>query len=242
MSTTSLIDRMFTYAGGFSRTGTRSILHLIQEGQDKLLIRNSEFQRFISTDNKGWPPYLYTTAGTYRYNIASPNLSCTLTKTIGGTAYAVRAKKVNKIFVDTSTDYDYNRTWLGKPYVVGFDNPYRTSNDRVEVANIPIRAEPALENTVAYVDFKEDPGTSTDVYFVDFSWEAPRLDSESIPLCVPEEYEEALEDYVLGRIEKMSNGNTGERLIRFEQFWIPKYASESEDGQFYDQWQVENYF
>lgn len=232
MSTTALVDRIVPWANNWDRTGTRSILNLIQQGQDELLDYDEWYMRFVGT-NKGFPPYLTTTAGTYAYDVKTANLGETLEKTIGGTAYAVRCRQVLRVFVDTTTDYDYNRRWVGLPYIIGFDNPYRTSNDRVNVADIPVRTYPALENTDAQIIFIEDPGTTTEVYFVEMAWEAPRLDSESIPLVVPTIYENALEDYVIGTIEQFSNGKWNERLEGFYRgpnSWITRYQQEMGEG------------
>ena len=247
MSTKALIDRVKPYAKGFSRTGTKGILNLVQRGQDLLFNEESDYMRFIPTDNQGFPAYLQTTDGEYNYNINSTTLASTLQKSIGGTNRTIRCKRVLKIFVDTSTNYDFNRRWIGDPYVIGYNNPYRTSNDRIRVADIPCRNEPALENTEALVRFPDNPGTTTDIYFCDFIWEPPRLTAETIPLVVPTLYEEAIEDYVLGTIEKYSNGKTGERLMRFftgdprtgEPSWIEKFQTEMDMGASIGNWKTE---
>jgi len=223
MSTKSLIDYIKPRAKGWSRN---SILSLIQEGQDMFFDYDSAYMHFVSTDNKGYPPYLLTTADTYRYNVVSANLSATLTKTIGGTDYDVRCREVVRVLVDTSVDYDYNRTWVGEPFVWTFSNPYRTDTDRTMMAQIPINQSPALEDTSAYIEFLEDPGTSTEIYFIDFLWEPPRLTAETIPLVVPKLYEIALRDYVIGTIQLDENGKQSDRLTKFEQYWIPKFRTE----------------
>lgn len=223
MATKTLLDRVQPYASGWARTGTRSLLRLAQEGQDELLDADVYYNRFISTDNKGFPPYLKTTAETYKYEITNANLSATLTKNIGGTAYVIRARQVLAVFLDVrASDYGYERRWIGLPYIYYFSNPYSSNVDRKEVSRIPVGSYPALESTAAYIEFKEDPGTSTDKYFIEFTWEAPRLVSENIPLVVPEMFESALEDYIIGKIQWFENGKYNERLERFENIWKPK--------------------
>lgn len=239
MSTTSLIDRIIPFAKGWNRTGNKSILQLIEEGQDEYFDYDADYMVYRGTDNEGWPPYLLTTLGTYRYEITSTNLSATLTKTIGGTAYPIRCRRVVEIFVDTSTDYDYNRTWLGRPYIAGYDNPYRVSNDRIEVAAIPCHNSSALENTAAYIDFIEDPGTSTEIYFCKFVWEPPRLASESVPLTVPKLYETGLRKYVMGTIQELSSGKSSAQLAEFYNLWVPRFRKEMDLGPIADTLQTE---
>lgn len=215
----TLIDRIHPFVSGWERsTGNQNLLDLIEQGQDELFDYDAPYMHFFSTDNKGFQPYLYTQANTYRYNINSTTLSATLTKTLGGTAYAVRCKRVIAVFVDTSTDYDYDRAWVGRSFTQGFLNPYTTRTERLEFAEIPCGKEPALEDTEAYIDMKEDPGTheaDAPLYFCDFIWEPPRLTSESVRLCVPKNFELALEDFVLGRIHYLQHGKWNERLERF---------------------------
>lgn len=225
MSTKALIDRILPHASGWNRIGTRSILDLIQRGQDELWDYDSPSMRFISTDNKGFPPYLETTAGTYKYEITEANISATLSMNIGGTNYAVRAKNVIQIFVDVSST-DYNKRWIGEPFVHYYPNPYSTDISRTVVATVAHTAFPALENTAAYVIFKEDPGTETEKYFVEFTYETPRLTAETIPLSVPLVYETALRDYAMGEIQMLSNGKINEYQTKFEQYWKPRFRTE----------------
>ena len=226
MSTKALIDRVQPFASGWSRTGTRSLLTLAKQGQDMLFDYDSPYMHFIGTDNKGFPPYLTTVAGTYRYDITTANLSTTLAKTIGGVSRNVRCREVAAIFVDTSENWDYTRRWIGEPYMWSFGNPYRASNDRTEFAKLPIHKEPALETTDAFIDFPEDPGASTDIYFVDILWEAPRLTAETIPLVIPELYEMALEKFMIGRIQELSSGQPSGQMKEFLDYWVPKFRSE----------------
>jgi len=228
LSATAIIDRVFPYASGFGRTGTRSILSLIERAQDRLFEYDGDFMRYIDpTDNKGFPPYLLTTAGTYKYNLIAANLSCgALVKNIGGTDYTVRARKPLKVFRDVSkSDYGINR-WVGRPFVYAEQNPYSTSIERSLMAEVQTNKYPALEGTAAYIEFLEDPGTTTTSYFCEFLFEAPRLDSESVPLSVPLAYEEALEDFVMGRIQWLTHGKPNEFMNRFEEYWLPKFRSE----------------
>lgn len=233
--TSNLLDQIVPFIGNWSRsTGVNSALALLQEGQDELFDCDAAGLIWYGTDNKGWPPYLITVSETYRYEINAANLSgvANITKTINGQAYNVRAKQIRRVFVDTNKDFDYGRHFLGEPYVFSFNNPMRASNDRVEVAEIPVDNEPARENDNPVVQFKANPGATTDIYFVEFSWEPPRLTSEVIPVCVPSRFYAALKDYVIGRISEMDNGKVNDRLTRFYNgydggsSWVPSWKDQ----------------
>jgi hypothetical protein len=225
MAVADIIDRILPHVPeGYSRnSGSLSILKEIERAQDRLFDYDAPCMHYIGTDNQGFPPYLLTTAGTYRYDVNSTYLSCgALTKTIGGSAQTVRCKRVVKVFVDSS-NIDYNMAWIGKPYIYSAQNPYSTRLSRIEMADIKVRHFPALENTDAYVEFIEDPGTSTTKWFIDFVWAPPRLTSESIPLVVPVDYEEDILEYVIGTINKRITNKYNEFLVNFEQIVIPRF-------------------
>ena len=241
MSAKALVDRILPYAPGWARsTGVRSILKEIERGQDQLFNWDAENMIWVGSENKGWPPYLTTTSETYEYEISATNLTnvTAIQKTIGGTAYNVRCKRVMRVFIDvTGGDYDYDKRYLGYAYPYFPENIYSTQTTRIRIAEIPATSMPSLENTGARVRFLEDPGTTTEKYFVEFMWEPMRLSSESIPLCVPSMYESALEDYVIGRIEQVSTGRGNERLARFYSgtpdfpiSWIKQFRSEMSAG------------
>lgn len=223
MSTKALIDRIAPYAKGWNRTGTKSILSLIEQAQDEMFDFDAPNMIYIDTDNEGFPPYLYTTSGTYKYEITAANLSVSaLQKTIGGTARTVRCRRVIRIFED-ATEFDYNNRWVGEPALYAYPNPYSTKTDRLTIAQTYVDSYPALENTAAYIQFKEDPGThgSGDPrYFCEFAWEPPRLVGENIPLIVPQRYEKALQRYVIGEIQMLENGKLNEFQSDFERLKI----------------------
>ncbi len=228
MSTKSVIDRIIPYAPGWSRsTGTRSILRLIEQGQDELFEYDAPYMRYLGTDNEGFPPYLKTQANVFKYEIIPANLSATtLVHTIGGVDRTIRCRRVIKVFVDVSFSAEFGIRWIGRPYVNYFQNPYSNNFDRTMIADVPVDSYPALENTPAYVIFKEDPGTQDERYFVEFVWEPPRLTSENIPLIVPLNYEEALEEYVLGYVQRRSHGRIGESQLDWRNIWVPRFHSE----------------
>jgi hypothetical protein len=229
VSVRALIDRIAPYAKGWSRTGTKSILDLIQQGQDELFDYDSPAMRFIPPDNQGFPPYLKTVDGTCKYDIVDANLSSPLLMNVGGADRPIRCRRVAKIFVDC-TKLEYNFQGLGEPYLYSFQNIYAQKSERVRVAAIPIHSFPALENTNASIIFLDNPGTSADKYFCEFVWEPPRLLSENIPLVVPQSYEKALMRYVIGEIQFLANGLRNQIQDEFEKYWKPRFHSEMNYG------------
>ena len=224
MSLNATIDRIMPYAPGWSRTGTRSVIKLVERAQDELFDFDAPYMHYRSTDNKGFPPYLTTVSGTYRYEMTDANLSCDMTINIGGVARTIRARRIVSVFVDVSLgNANCGRRWIGSPFVYSFENPNRSSNERTECALIPVNLVPALESTLASLTFLEDPGATTDRFFVDFLWEPPRLTAETIPLVIPELFEEALEDYCIGKVQYRASGTYPETLTRFYKYWVPRF-------------------
>jgi hypothetical protein len=239
MSTKTLLDDIAPQVReGYSRsTGTRSLLALIQKGQDKLFRYDGPQFRYLGTDNLGWVPYIKTVAGVFEYEIVAANLNnvTSLVRVINGVSYPIRARTVLDVFVD-STNIDYGKRWIGEPYVFYWQNPYSTATSRLSVVGIPVDSYEATGLTSAKIIFKEDPGDSTDKYFIRFTIEPPRLTSESVPLIIPEYYEEAIEDYVIGTIQKRENGTVGDRWSLFHTnrpgipSWLSRFHQELSRG------------
>lgn len=226
MSQKTLIDRIVPHANGWSRTGTNSIQQLVSEARNILFEYDGPFMNFVDpADNEGFPPYLTTSAGVYKYEITATNLSvASLVKSFNGTDYPVTCRQVQRVYVDATRSNIYGHSWVGKPALSFKLNPYTRQTTRLYIAEIAVDSFPALEDgTAAYIVFKNDPGATTEYYFVEFLWKPPPLVSESIPLCVPEEYENAIEDYVIGKIKRRSNGKMSEDEARFWNFWLPRF-------------------
>lgn len=231
MSTKTLIDRLQPQVpDGYQRsTGNRSLLVMIQNAIDILFDWDAPFMHYLDPAT-GWPPYLQTEASTYEYEVTAANLSVSsLTKTINGTSYNVRAKRVLKMFLD-ATNIDYGKRYIGETYLRQWLNPYTTSYEKLEFADIPVDSTPVMENTPARVTLKELLGNTTNIYYLLFTWEPPRMTGEAIPLPVAEKYEEAIEDYVVGRVHKEQKGKMSERLRLFWDFWVPDFRSTIQQG------------
>jgi hypothetical protein len=227
MSLTTLLDRLEPRCTGVTRSLLRK---LVQDGLDELLDCDSPKLHWLGTDNQGFPPYLITVAGTVRYSITGANLSCGSTGLIismGGTNHTVRARRILKVFVDVTSLTKFDQRWIGSPYVFSPMNPYSVATTRLEVADVPIDTYPATEDDPAYLMFKEDPGTSSTKYFCLFTWESPRLISDSIPLGVPSVFERALYDYVRGVISEDESGSPSDWTAKFLTYWKPRFQQEA---------------
>jgi hypothetical protein len=228
MSTKTLIDRILPHASGWARTGTRSILQLIQDAQDELMDYDAPSMRFLDDSNEGFPPYLKTVTGTQKYAVTTANLSTTLQKSLGGVNYDIRCRKVIRIFLDVTESENFVYRWIGEPYVHSYMNPYSVrSTRRVQVADMPFDTILPTETEALQVVFKEDPGTTTDKFFIEFTWEPPRLTSESIPLIVPAQYHQAIIEYCIGQVQMFANGKYNEFQNRFEAYWKPKFKADT---------------
>jgi len=227
MSLKSLIDNIVPQIpNGYNRTGSsRSILQLIDDGQRELTDYDGLGQRYIGTDNDGYPPFLTTVAGTVKYTIEADNLTdiTTITRTLGGAEREVRCRRVLGVFIDSATAFDYGMRWIGQEEPFSYLNPYTTATTRIMVRKVHVTSFPAFAEDPAYIIFPEDPGSTTETFFVDFVWEPAPLTAEGNPLSVPQRFERALEDYVIGTVQERSGGKPSERLGRFYAFWVPQY-------------------
>lgn len=224
MSTQSLITRTQRYAKGW---GVPDLLKLAEQGQDQLFSNDTVSMRFVGGGNKGFPPFLKTTADVYRYDIKAANLSEALTVNMGGALRTVIPSQVISIFVD-ATDTSYGQVGSGNEYQY---RPFGDSGfERVTVIKVPARSFPGMEGTAPIVEFYDDPGDSTERFFCEFTYLAPRLSSVLVPLCVPVAFEEALEDYMIGKIQMLESGKQNEFQVRFENYWKPKFATMMSSG------------
>lgn len=228
MTTKAIIDRVLPWCPGWSRSsGKKNLLKLAEQGLDELYAFDHRKMIYRGTDNEGFPPYLITTAGTYDYAVEAANLSCgAITKTISGTTHTFVARKVNKIFVDmTNQSTVYARTYLGRKYWNDM-NPYTTQVTRLLVADEFVDSDPGYENTAPVVSFKEDPGTHTERYFIEFFVGPPRLLSENIQMPIMIKYERAIEDFIMGRVQQLESGRENDYLARWENKWIPEFQDD----------------
>jgi hypothetical protein len=119
---------------------------------------------------------------------------------------------------------------MSEPALYADVNPYSTVSERLMISNIAVDHRPAMGLFNPEVTFPFDPGTNNTKWLVEFYWRALRLESESIPLVVPEEMEDAIEDYVMGKVQEAEHGGASELMERFNNFWKYEFPKKWKSG------------
>jgi hypothetical protein len=180
-STRVLITRAMTFARGWNRDGTKGILPVLDEINRYMMSKDAEVNIAINSAT-GQPPYLATTSGTRQYTMAD-----TVRKV--ASVYQLRAEEN---YSDTGFDdislFPY-ATWQGKEYY-----------------EIPITTRPKTRNSNALVYFRENPGTTTNRYFLKSYTDVTEISSENIDIDVPEKFHDLVLDGVLARIRQTEYG------------------------------------
>jgi hypothetical protein len=226
MSTKGIIDRVLPWCPGWERqSGKKNLLKVLEQGLDDLFSWNHESMIYRGVDNQGFPPYLTTVSGTYDYSVVAANLSCgAITRNIGGTEYTFVARLVDKISVDvTSESYDES-PWITMPYLLE-SSPYAISNTRRWFVDYRVSTQPAYENTAPTVKFQDDPGSSTDKFFIRFFIGPPRLTSDSIQAPIPYGMERDMEEYIIGFTKWRETDKWNDRMQYFEDVTKEKFHS-----------------
>ena len=176
-------------------------------------------------------PFLVTTEGKLGYDINTASFVdsdgvAISSFTVG--SYTVTPRKVRTVFqqwstTDTST---FNRAYLGESFTwAGINDNWMSRLARLEFRKAPAHISDKTGLRGPYIQFYEDPGATTDTYYVEFYYGPLELTSESIPLSIDADvWEEALTDGVVGYLEDSGNGNS-ERLNRFRTYWQPKFIT-----------------
>jgi hypothetical protein len=227
MSTKGIIDRCLPWCPGWNRdSGHKNLLKVFEQCLDIVYDFDDESMIYRGLDNKGFPPYLLTTTGTYRYDIKADNLSCgSIARSIGGITATFMARKVKRVFVDISAGHaGIEQQWVGEPYYYSV-NPFSSINSRIFMQEVKGNSQPAYENTPAYFEFLEDPATTTERYFVEFYIGPPRMLSQSIQAPIPIGFEPAVECYIRGYVKRLESGQTNNDEEKFESYWLPKWQN-----------------
>lgn len=229
MNTSDIIDEALPWCPGWERqSGRKNLLRVLEHLLDEAFRYDHDCMVYRGTDNEGFPPYLYTTAGTYDYTVTSENLSCgAITRNLGDTNFTLTARKVKKIFIDTTNmSPAYFDAWTGSPYRTIL-NPYCYDNQtRIFVADIRLSSQPAFHGTAPTVKFQSDPGTHTDKYFIEFFVGPPRMLSESIQAPIPVGFEGEFVDGIIGWVQKRESGRLNDNLKMFYDVTVDKFRAE----------------
>jgi hypothetical protein len=177
-------------------------------------------------------PLLNTTAGTLSYDIAYPNLldstGAVLATEKNGQTVSIR--RIVRIFTSSGAlgESFYSKKFRGEQIGLITVNPYWGSKYMTTWYYEVVGQQYDLTNgTAARWQFAEDPGTHTNIYYVQAYIAAPELYSISTPLFLDGDvWEEALLDGAVGYWEDVLHGNI-ERLKKFQTYWLPKFCNQS---------------
>jgi hypothetical protein len=245
MSLSDILDRLQPWCPGWERTtGRKSLLSIVQQCLDRIYAIDHDsliFRPGDENDNRGFPPYLITTAGQYKYAIDGANtLSC------GAIFYTVPClsgpsfsstfipRKVRRVLVDVSNLGYYEDGYYGNNIISPVQSPFgviATTADRHSFAQVKVSTSSAMVSANSgyvppTVTFQSDPGSTTEKYFVEFYIMPKRLTGDDDEIPLPIQFEQAIEDGTRGRVQELESGSPSPMLQKFEEFWMPKIHSE----------------
>jgi hypothetical protein len=221
--------------GWEKQSGRKSLLTLAQQALDELFEfddNSTIFRPGNSGGNEGFPPFLTTVAGTFKYAIDSTTLSCgSIIHSALSSTVDLIPRKIKQVLVDiTNVGYTEDQ-FYGDSIAIPYTDSvlaYGLPSDRRVFVKVLGDATPAM--TAANGDyirptfsFLKDPGTTTDKYFVEFYFGAPRLTSANSEIPLPLRFESAIEDFIRGRVQEFESGATSPMSTKFYQFWIPEF-------------------
>lgn len=236
MSLNSILDRLLPWCPGWEKqSGRKSLLVMAQQALDELFEFDDHcmiFRPGNSGGNDGFPPYLVTTADTFKYAVDSTTISSgAITHSSLSTTINLIPRKIKQVYIDITNmgyidDQFYGET-INPPYfdsILGYGLP----TNRRQFVKVLGDASPAM--TAANGDyirptfsFLKDPGTTTEKYFVEFYIGAPRLTTATAEIPLPLRFETAVEDYCRGRVQELESGQPSSMLKKFYDFWIPGF-------------------
>lgn len=169
--------------GRFSRP---QILSILSEIQDVVYSQRTEETKKISATT-GYPPYIVTTDGTYRYDCPS---DCWMTE-------AIFAETPIRRFSANTIDHGQNLTyyWQNREY------------QRIEVSQTL-----KTVGVLATVTFKENPGATTEKYYHSYWIKADPLEDETDELVLPENTHYILRMACEAMLDGENYGSIQERL------------------------------
>lgn len=205
------------------------ILRFIDWAQKQLFNTDCAQHLFYFKDDPVFPyPVLKTTALQLDYVIDDDALVDSngddIAITYQGRSTTVRRIKRVFISVTSLAGSDYDRRWYGEEFtLVGVNEFYSRRLYRVFFYEVPIIIFNKTNAGEARLIFGEDPKTTTDRFYVECYLNPVELTGEEIPLSIDgDEWEEALTDGVVGKIESIRNGKS-ERLDKFLTYWMKKF-------------------
>jgi hypothetical protein len=232
---------------------TRELVSIIKEdfapdwGIPKLLQFLDRAQRFLYKNdcaetvwlNESDPSFPYpifkTTSGVLSYDMSPTNLvdseGVQVTPEVSG--YPVHMRRIRSVFIVVSdlASSNYDKKFYGEQFsLVGLNQFWSQRLYRTSFYKVPgdIHDANGLHDYPRFV-FHEDPGTTTDRYFVEMFCDPIEITSANIPLTIDgDKWEDALIDGVVGYIEDIESGKS-ERLEKFRKYWLKKFMSDAND-------------
>lgn len=182
MPTTSYnVTQIKNVLGNYSRT---QILDTLNEVHQIVMSDNNEQNKKIDSTT-GMPPFLVTTAGIRQYDCP------------------VDCREVSAVFCKKNFN-NYN---------IGNINDINTINTYYNYRNtyfyrMAVTSTVALYNDLATVTFINDPGSTTDVYYLEYFTKPIAITSESIQMQIPEEGHYLVRKLVIAMLSDENYGDT----------------------------------
>jgi hypothetical protein len=234
MGLSSIIDRVLPWCPGWEKqSGRKSLLALAQQALDELFDFDDHcmiYRPGNSGGNDGFPPYLPTTAGTFKYSVDSSVVG-SIVHTSLSTTISLIPRKIKQVYIDITNmgyvdDQFYGET-INPPYfdsILGYGLP----TNRRQFVKVLGDASPAMTSANGdYIrptfSFLKDPGTTTEKYFIEFYIGAPRLTNVTSEIPLSLRFEMALEDFIRGRVQELESGQPSPMLKKFYDFWITEF-------------------
>lgn len=212
------------YAPNFGRT---AILDFIDQVQVALFCQDAAQMTWLNSADDSFPiPILQTTAGTLEYEISAANLLDTdgnaVTLSWGG--YTVTPRKVKCVFIQSAGLANYSKSFTGERFDwAGINTLWTKRLNKLRFYEVPQVPSVKTNLRACRIQFGEDPGTTSDMYYVEFYVAPVTLTSESIPLSVDgDRWRPAFVDGVMSIIEDIKYGTT-DRWAKFEKKWKPDF-------------------
>jgi hypothetical protein len=211
------------------------LLSYVERAQNELFKSDCEQMIFVNRSDPVFPvPLLSTADGTLNYVPSASNLvdsvGTAISLTVNG--YDVSVRKINRVFIEESHDsFMYPGRFQGRDFSWCGVNPNWGQFSNTEFSEVPVMSYERSGITGAGFTFAENPGTSTDKFYVEFYFGPASLDSEQIPLSVDGDvWCEAFIMAVRGYIESSRNGRSElldgpANMGSFRNYWIPKFRN-----------------
>lgn len=209
------------------------IVEFIRKAQLGLCLLDSREMVFWNRSDPLFPiPYMKTEAGRLEYEVGdygdgttglldSDGNEIEMEITREGVAYPIQARRIRNVFEE-------RLTWSGPTEGVAISDQWyygQTDAPTDRFKGIGFVPDDIQGTTNAKVTFLDDPGDTTDRYFVSFYHTPIDLQSDTIPLTIDgDTWRQALIDGAVGFIEDIENGES-KRLDKFEKKWKIKFLN-----------------